>query len=208
MTKTEADEDENRLSLGTSEVAASDDTPEWPRRNLILLLSCDQLTPEPIKDAAVSAAPSPIVEPPQSSRSWTCSQENVGYEALTVPSGCANWSDSRLTTELSVLRPKLNEVLSSSFLKVLCALNIWLFFLCSVKVQHIWSADHIKQAVLVGHDVSVIASHSKACKTDSCGLYSTRFTTNTCLLPLLPELSLACPLSLSVYTDHWWLHIR
>ena len=59
----EADEDEDRHS-GTSEEAA----PLQRRHpqsnedeNLILLLSCDPLTPKPIKDAAVSAAPGPVV---------------------------------------------------------------------------------------------------------------------------------------------------
>ena len=40
-------------------------SPEGRRRNLTLL-SCDPETPEPMKDAAVSAAPGPVVEPPQS----------------------------------------------------------------------------------------------------------------------------------------------
>ena len=52
-------------------------------------------------------------------QSWNCPSPVVpelafrktnGYEALTVPSGCANWSDRRLTTNLSALRPKLNDV--------------------------------------------------------------------------------------------------
>ena len=88
----------------------ADHTPEWRRRNL-LLLSCNPLTPEPMKYAAVSTAPGPVVEPPQASRSWTCFQENIGYEALTVPSGCANWSDRTLTKKDLALQPKLNDVL-------------------------------------------------------------------------------------------------
>ena len=84
-----------------------------------------------------------------------------GYEELTVPSGCANWSDRRLTTRLSALQPKLNDILSSSFLTVLGALSIYIF-LGSVKAQHIWLADHIKQTVntvLVGQSFHNILSH-------------------------------------------------
>ena len=93
------------------------------------------------------------------------------YEALTVPSRCANWSNKRLVTKLSAPRPKLKDILSSSFLTVLCALST--YFLCSVKAQHICLADHIKQTVntvLVGQSFTtfqVIASHSKSCKTES-----------------------------------------
>ena len=32
-------------------------------------IACNSMTPEPMKDAAVSAAPDPVVEPPQSPRS-------------------------------------------------------------------------------------------------------------------------------------------
>ena len=66
MTKTETYEDEDRLTLGTSEVAApvqltlpqSDDD-----GTQFFLLSCDPLTPEPMNDAAVSAAAGPVEEP-------------------------------------------------------------------------------------------------------------------------------------------------
>ena len=63
-----------RLTLGWSKAAALHQvttTPEWRRQNLIPHLPCDSLTPEPMEDAAVSAAPGPVVEPPQSPRSWT-----------------------------------------------------------------------------------------------------------------------------------------
>ena len=43
----------------------ADDTPEWRRLNLIPHLPCDSLTPKPMTDAAVSAAPGPVVEPSQ-----------------------------------------------------------------------------------------------------------------------------------------------
>ena len=122
-TETDEDGDGRRQTQSGDERSGSsltaDDTPDWRRRNLILF-SCNPLTPEPMKDAAVSAAPGPVVEPPQSSRCWTCFQENVGYEALSVPSGYANWSGRRLITKLSALQPKLNDVLSSSFLSPLC----------------------------------------------------------------------------------------
>ena len=64
-TKTETAEDRDRLTLGTSE--SPDDTPEWTQ--CLILLLCDPLTPEPVKVAAVSAAPGPVVEPPYPSRS-------------------------------------------------------------------------------------------------------------------------------------------
>ena len=35
-----------------------------------------------------------------------------------------------------------------------------------------------------------------------------RLTTHTSLLPRMAEMSLACPLSLSNYTDHCWSHTR
>ena len=147
--KAEVDEDGNRrrqTHSGDEQSGSSltaDNTPEWWRWNLILFLSCDLLTPEPMKDAAVFAAPGP----PQSSCSWTSFQENVGYEALTVPSGRANLSDRRLLA----LRPELSDVLYSSFLTVLCVLSI--YFSLFHKAQHIWFANHIKQTdnrVLVG----------------------------------------------------------
>ena len=80
-------EDEDSLTLGTSEVAApftADNTEEWRRRDLTLL-SCDPLTPEPMKDAAVSAAVGPVVELPQSSRSRTCFQENEWFRSVDSP---------------------------------------------------------------------------------------------------------------------------
>ena len=103
----------------------ADDTSEWRRRNLTLLLSCDPLTPEPMKDAAVSAAPGPVVEPPQSSRSWTCFQENEWLRSVDSPLRLCQLVCRRLTTNLSAVRPKLNDVLSSSFLTVLCVLSIY-----------------------------------------------------------------------------------
>ena len=136
-----------------------------------------------------------------------------GYEALTAPSGCANWADRKRITILSALRPKLNDVLSSSFLTVLCALGI--FFLCSVKASHIWLADCKKPSVdtvFVDQSFYNVPSHNitfPGCtKRTACGLYTMRLTTSTSLLPLLTELPLANPLLLSIYTDHWWSHIR
>ena len=79
-----------------------------------------------------------------------------GYEALTVPSGYANWSDRGLTTKVSALRSKLNDVPDS----LLCPKHI--FFLCSVTAQRIGLADHLKQTVntvLVGQSFHV-SSHS------------------------------------------------
>ena len=73
MTKKEADEhgDRRRQTHSGDERSGSsltaDDTPEWRRQDLILLLSCDPLIPKPMKDAAGSAAPGPVVEQPQSS---------------------------------------------------------------------------------------------------------------------------------------------
>ena len=161
----------------------------------------------------VSAAHGPVVEPSQSSGSWTCFQENVGYEALTASSGCSKWSDRRPTTKLSALRPKLNDVLSSSFLTVLCALSIlisapqklnisdWPIILYK-QLTRLWLANLFTTS-------RAIAPHiPKRAKRIVRGLQSTRLTTNTFLLPLLTELSLVCPLSLSIYTDHWWSHIR
>ena len=61
--KMETYEDEDRRTLGWSKVAALlqlTTTPEWWRRNLILHLPCDSLTPEPMEDVAVSAAPGPV----------------------------------------------------------------------------------------------------------------------------------------------------
>ena len=102
-------------------------------------LSCDSLTPEPMKDAAVFAAQGSAVVV----RKLTLI--NVRYGALTVPSGRANWSYRRPTTKLSALRPKLHAS---------CLLHSWQssvssahIFLCSVKAQRIWLADHIKQTV-------------------------------------------------------------
>ena len=76
QTKTEADEDGDRWrrirthsgNERTGSSLTADDTPEWTQ-NLILLLSCDPLTPEPMKVAAVSAAAGPV------SRPWTCFQK-------------------------------------------------------------------------------------------------------------------------------------
>ena len=77
--KTDADEDGDRLTLGTNEVAAPSQltTPQSETQNLILLFSCDLLTPEPMKVAAVSIASGPVVEPLHLSRSSTCFQKNV-----------------------------------------------------------------------------------------------------------------------------------
>ena len=112
------------------------------------------------KDAAVSAAPGPVVEPPQSSRSWTCFQENIGYEALTVPSGCANWSDRKLR---NFRRYDLNRTTSCLLRSRQSSVPLAYIFLCSVKAQHIWLADHIKQivnTVLVGQSFHNVPSHS------------------------------------------------
>ena len=144
MTKTEADEDGDRRRRTQSgderrgSSSTAEDTPEWRRRNLILL-SCDSLTPEPMKDAAVFAAQGSAVVV----RKLTLI--NVRYGALTVPSGRANWSYRRPTTKLSALRPKLHAscLLHSWQSSVSSAHN----FLCSVKAQRIWLADHIKQTV-------------------------------------------------------------
>ena len=148
-----------------------------------------------------------------SSRSQACVRENVGYKPLTVLSSCASWSHRRLTTKISALRPKLNDVSSSSFLVVLSALCT--YFLCSVKAQHIWLANHLKQTVNtfwlanLFTTFQVIASHSQACKTDRSWIVEHEINDEyISLLQLLTELSLACPLSLSIYTDHWWSHIR
>ena len=91
---TETDKDEDRLTLGTSKVAAPMQltTPRGETRNLNLHLSCD---PEPMKVVAASAAPDPVVEAPRLSRCRICFQTNVKQD----PSGLANWFDRRLTTK-------------------------------------------------------------------------------------------------------------
>ena len=48
-------------------------------------LPCDSLTPEPMKDAAVSAAPGPVVEPSPSPRSWTYFQETERLRNVDSP---------------------------------------------------------------------------------------------------------------------------
>ena len=73
-TKTKTDEDEDRRTRGWSKAAAPfqlTTTPEWRRRNLIPHLPCDLLTPETMEDVEFSAATGPVVELPQSPRSWT-----------------------------------------------------------------------------------------------------------------------------------------
>ena len=80
-------------------------------------------------------------------------------------------SGSSLTADDTPEWRRLNDVSSSSFQAVLCALST--YFPCSVKAQHIWLAHHIKQTVntvLVGQSFTtfrVTASHSQACKADS-----------------------------------------
>ena len=121
-------------------------TSQHNKGNWIFLLSCDPLTPEPMKDAAVSTAPGPVVPPlPQSCRSSTCFQENVSYGALTVLSGRANWPGRRPTTKLSARRPKLN-VLSSSFLAVLCAPNTVFSVLSKLNISD-WPITSNKQLI-------------------------------------------------------------
>ena len=135
VTRTEADEDRDRRRQThsgderSSSSLTADDIPEWRRRDLILLLSCNLLTPEPMKDAAVSAAPDRIVEPPQFCRSWTCFQENVSNEALTVPSSCASWSNSRLTTKPLTLRLKVNSLVFFVHDGSLCPRHLFFFVL-------------------------------------------------------------------------------
>ena len=61
-------EGEYKLTLGTSEVAAALQltTPRLTKTVIdTFFLSSSPLTPEPMKDAEVSAAPGPVVEPLQ-----------------------------------------------------------------------------------------------------------------------------------------------
>ena len=69
-TTMETDDDEDRLTLGTSELAAPLQltTPQSETQNWNLL-SCDPLTPEPMKVVAVSATLGPVVGPLHLSRS-------------------------------------------------------------------------------------------------------------------------------------------
>ena len=63
VTQMEADEEEDRCTPGWNKVAALlhlTTTPEWWKQNLIPHLPCDSLTPEPMEDVAVSAAPGPV----------------------------------------------------------------------------------------------------------------------------------------------------
>ena len=91
QTKAEANEDwdsrRRRQShsgdVRTDSSLTADDTPEWIQN--LVLFSCDPLTPEPMKVAAVSATQGPVVEPPQSARFWTCFQANVGLWSVDSP---------------------------------------------------------------------------------------------------------------------------
>ena len=72
-TTTRTDEDEDRLTLGTSELAAPSPptTPQSETQNSNLLLSCDPLTPALVRMVAASATPGSVVELPHFSRSLT-----------------------------------------------------------------------------------------------------------------------------------------
>ena len=63
----------------------AEDAPKWRRQNLILHFPCDWLTPKPMKDAAVSATPGPVIEPSQLPRSWTYFQENEWLRNVNSP---------------------------------------------------------------------------------------------------------------------------
>ena len=80
---------------------------------------------EPIPLQVEQVAVEFVVEPPQSCRSWTCFQENEWLRSVDSPLRLCQLVCRRLTTNLSAVRPKLNDVLSSSFLTVLCVLNIY-----------------------------------------------------------------------------------
>ena len=104
LTKTEADEDEDRLTLGMSEVAAPLQltTPQSEHRTWPCYFSsiATRWLPSPWRLQQSLQSQVQSFESPLSSRSWTCFQKKKktwGYEALTVPSGRANWSDGRLT---------------------------------------------------------------------------------------------------------------
>ena len=120
------DIDEDRLTLGTSEVTAplqlttpqSDEDGTW-----YFSSHATRWLPSPWKMQQ-------SVQPRSGRRTASVLSfrnllsVNVSYGAFTVPSGCANWSDRRATTKLSALRLKIN-VLSSSFLAVLCPLSTY-----------------------------------------------------------------------------------
>ena len=88
--KTETDEDEDRRRWTQSRTKTDS---LWERANWQLALlqlttprsehrtcyfsQCDPLTPGRMEVKAISAAPGPVVEPPQSSRFLTCFHENV-----------------------------------------------------------------------------------------------------------------------------------
>ena len=110
--KMETDEDEDRLTLGTSEVAAplqlmtpqSDEDRTWYFSSHV---TCWLPSPWRMQWALQPQVqswnhPSPVVP--------ELAFRKMYYEALTVPSGYANWSDRGLTTKVSALRPKLNDV--------------------------------------------------------------------------------------------------
>ena len=180
--KTETDEDgdsrRRRQTHSGDERSGSsltaDDTPEWRRRNLILLLSCNPLTPEPMKDAACLCSP-------RSSRGTA-----LVLSFLNLFSGKRwLWSvDSPLRLCQLVWQKTNYKTFGTTVLterrlvffvpdSPLCPKHTF-FFVCSVKSQHTWLADHIKQTVntvLVGQSFHNVPSHNitfpSVKKTDS-----------------------------------------
>ena len=81
--------------------------------------------------------------------------------------------------------------------------------------SQIWMADHIQQTVntvWVGqsfHNVPTHSStHSSACKRDNSWIVKHENDEHLFVLPLLTDLSLSCPLTLSIYRDRWRSHLR
>ena len=141
MTKTEADKEEDRRTLGSSKATALLQlvaTPEWRWRNLMPHLPCDSLTPEPTKDAAVSDSSahegcSSLCSPRSSRRTAPVasflnllSVKRIAKErrqsAQVVPAGLTKGFNCKT---LSALRPKLQHVFSSPFRTILCILSTY-----------------------------------------------------------------------------------
>ena len=187
--KTETEEDEDILTVGMSEVAATlqlttllsdddggrrwrrqiqfvnkrngssltaDHIPEWRRWNLILLLSCDPLTPEPMKhQQSLQLQVCPVPE--------IAFRKTNGFEALTDPSGCANWSDKKSTCKIFGTTALTEQCLVVFVPDSPLSHPQSIIFPCSVKAQHIWLANHLKQTVntlLVGQSFHNVPSHN------------------------------------------------
>ena len=125
LSKTETVEDEDRLTLGTREVAVP------------LQLTTSRVTKAELDTSLIRPADSRAHEGCSSlcsPRSGRGTAPALPFLSLLSGNCCANWSYRRLTTECLAHRPKLNGEFSSSFSTVSCPKRA---VSCSVGAHHI-----------------------------------------------------------------------